>query len=41
MAMVLAGAAAERFPPSFVIAASGAVGAVAAVVIAISRLRER
>ena len=41
LAMVMAGAAAERFPPSFVIAASGAVGAVAAVAIAFSRRRAR
>jgi predicted MFS family arabinose efflux permease len=41
MAMVVAGAAAERFSPSFVIAASGAVGAVAAVAIAFGQLRER
>jgi len=41
VAMVVAGAAAERFPPSFVIAASGAIGAVAAIAIAVSRLRER
>ena len=39
MAMVLAGAAAERFPPSFVIAVSGALGAVAAIAIAVSRAR--
>lgn len=36
-AMVLAGAAAERFAPSLVIAASGAIGLVVAAVIALSR----
>jgi hypothetical protein len=36
-AMILAGAAAQRFAPSTVIAAAGALGAVTAVVIAISR----
>src|SRR5215831_11744631 len=41
VAMVVAGAAAERIPPSFVIAASGAVGAVAAIAVAFSRLRAR
>src|SRR5215467_5990062 len=41
VAMVAAGAAAERIPPSFVIAASGAVGAVAAIAVAFSRLRAR
>jgi len=39
VAMVVAGAAAERLPPSYVIAVSGAAGAVAAVAIACSRLR--
>ena len=38
-AMVLAGAAAGHFAPSFVIAASGALGAVAAIAIAVSRAR--
>jgi predicted MFS family arabinose efflux permease len=38
-AMVVAGAAAEHFAPSFVIAASGAIGAVAAIAIAVSRAR--
>jgi predicted MFS family arabinose efflux permease len=38
-AMILAGAAAGHFAPSFVIAASGALGAVAAVAIAVSRAR--
>ena len=41
LAMVMAGAAAERFHPSFVIAAGGAVGAVAAVAIAFTRRRAR
>jgi MFS family permease len=35
-AMILAGAAAQRFAPAAVIAAAGALGAVSAVVIAIS-----
>jgi predicted MFS family arabinose efflux permease len=39
MAMVLAGAAAGRHDPSLVVAASGAVGVVAAVAIAVSRAR--
>jgi len=38
-AMVVAGAAAGHFAPSFVIAASGALGAVAAIAIAVSRAR--
>jgi predicted MFS family arabinose efflux permease len=38
-AMILAGAAAERFAPSLVIAASGAVGFVVAAVLALSRSR--
>ena len=38
-AMVLAGAAAGHFAPSVVIAASGALGAVAAIAIAVSRAR--
>jgi hypothetical protein len=33
--MILAGAAAERFPPSAVIAVVGALGAIAATVLAI------
>jgi len=41
VAMVVAGAAAERLAPDFVIAASGAVGAVAAIAIGFSRLRAR
>jgi Major Facilitator Superfamily len=41
VAMVVAGAAAGRFAPSFVIAASGAIGAAAAIAIAFSRLRAR
>jgi MFS family permease len=41
VAMIVAGAAAERFSPDFVIAASGAVGAVAAIAIAFSRPRAR
>ena len=36
-AMILAGAAAERFAPSLVIATAGAIGAVAAVVVAWTR----
>jgi hypothetical protein len=39
VAMVAAGAAAQRVPPSYVIAASGAVGAVAAIAIAVRRAR--
>jgi predicted MFS family arabinose efflux permease len=39
VAIVVAGALAERYAPSLVIAASGAVGAVAAIAIAFSRLR--
>ena len=39
-AMILAGAAAERFAPSLVIATAGAIGAVAAIVVALTR-RER
>jgi hypothetical protein len=38
-AMVVAGAVAEHLAPSFVIAASGAIGAVAAIAIAVSRAR--
>ncbi len=38
-AMILAGAAAERFAPSLVIATAGAVGAVAAIVVALARPR--
>jgi len=41
LAMVVAGAAAERFSPSYVIAAFGAVGALAAIIIAVSRARTR
>jgi predicted MFS family arabinose efflux permease len=41
VAMIVAGAAAERFAPDFVIAASGAVGTVAAIAIAFSRPRAR
>lgn len=41
LAMVMAGAAAERFSPSYVIAAGGAIGAVVAVLIAVSRARAR
>jgi MFS family permease len=41
LAMVLAGAAATRFNPSYVVAASGAVGAVVAIAIAVSRARAR
>jgi hypothetical protein len=40
-AIVVAGAAAERLAPNLVIAASGAVGAVAAIAIAVSRSRAR
>jgi hypothetical protein len=40
-AMILAGAAAGRFNPSLVVAFSGAVGAVVAIVIAVSRRRPR
>jgi len=39
VAMVAAGAAAQRLPPSYVIAASGALGAVAAIAIAVGRAR--
>jgi MFS family permease len=39
LAMVVAGAAAERYDPSLVIAASGAIGAVVAIVITFSRVR--
>jgi hypothetical protein len=39
VAMVLAGAAAGRHSPSLVIAASGAIGALAAIAIAVSRVR--
>jgi MFS family permease len=38
-AMILAGAAAQQFPPSLVIAASGVLGLAAAVAIAVSRPR--
>jgi hypothetical protein len=41
MAMIVAGAAAGRYAPSFVIAASGAVGAAAAIAIGFGRLRAR
>jgi predicted MFS family arabinose efflux permease len=41
VAIVMAGALAEHYAPSLVIAASGAVGAVAAIAIAVSRLRAR
>jgi MFS family permease len=41
VAMVVAGAAAEHFAPYFVIAASGAVGVVAAIAIAFGRLHAR
>jgi 1-aminocyclopropane-1-carboxylate deaminase/D-cysteine desulfhydrase-like pyridoxal-dependent ACC family enzyme len=41
VAMIVAGATAERFAPDFVIAASGAVGTVAAIAIAFSRPRAR
>ena len=41
VAMIVAGALAERFAPDFVIAASGAVGAIAAIAIAFSRPRAR
>lgn len=41
VAIVVAGALAEHYAPSLVIAASGAVGAVAAIAIAFSRLRAR
>ena len=40
-AMILAGAAAGRFSPSLVVAFSGAVGAVVAIAIAVSRRRAR
>ena len=39
LAMVVAGAAAGRYDPSLVVAASGAIGAVVAIVIAFSRVR--
>jgi MFS family permease len=39
LAMVLAGAAAQRYAPSLVIAGSGAVGALAAIAIAVGRVR--
>jgi hypothetical protein len=38
-AMILAGAAAELFAPSLVIATGGAIGAVAAIVVALTRPR--
>jgi len=38
-AMIVAGATAEHLAPSLVIAASGAIGAVAAIAIAVSRAR--
>ena len=38
-AMILAGAAAERFAPGLVIATGGAIGAVAAIVVALTRPR--
>ena len=41
LAMVVAGAAAEHFSPSYVIAAFGAVGAVVAIIIAVSGARTR
>jgi len=41
VAIVVAGALAEHYAPSLVIAGSGAVGAVAAIAIAFSRLRAR
>jgi MFS family permease len=41
LAMLVVGAAAERVSPSYVIAASGAIGAVVAIVIAVSRARTR
>jgi len=41
VAIVVAGALAERYAPSLVIAASGAVGSVAAIAIAFGRLRAR
>jgi MFS family permease len=41
VAIVVAGALAEHYAPSLVIAASGAVGAVAAIAIAFGRLRAR
>jgi MFS family permease len=41
LAMVAAGAAAERFSPSYVIAAFGAVGAVVAIIIAVSHAQTR
>jgi len=39
LAMVVAGAAAGRYDPNLVVAASGAIGAVVAIVIAFSRMR--
>jgi predicted MFS family arabinose efflux permease len=39
LAMVLAGAAAQRYAPSLVIAGSGAVGALAAIAISVGRVR--
>lgn len=39
VAMIIAGAAAGRYDPSLVVAATGAVGAVAAIMIAFSRVR--
>jgi hypothetical protein len=41
VAIVVAGALAEHYAPSLVIAAGGAVGAAAAIAIALSRLRAR
>jgi predicted MFS family arabinose efflux permease len=41
VAIVVAGAAAQRYAPSLVIAVSGAVGVIAAIAIAFSRLRAR
>ena len=38
-AMIVAGAAAERFAPGLVIATGGAIGAVAAIVVALTRPR--
>ena len=40
-AMILAGAAAERFAPSLVIATAGAIGAVAAIAVALTHSRVR
>ena len=39
VALIVAGAAADRYAPSLVVAASGAIGAVVAIVIAVSRTR--